>query len=108
MDCKMCSKAVGPKGFGTRDWFPGRESFQGLEQGEAGRGVGWVRVGLEGQTDFPALATHSQIPFQPEKMLQNDFCLSPPGQESYRLGQNLRNSGIPKMLILWCETWRWV
>ena len=43
MDCKMCSKAVGPRGFGTRDWFPGRESFQGLEQGEAGRGVGWVR-----------------------------------------------------------------
>ena len=43
MDYKMCSRAVMPKGFGTRDWFPGREFFQGLEQGEAGLGVGWVR-----------------------------------------------------------------
>ena len=43
MDCKMRSKAVVPKAFGTRDWFPRRQFFQGLEQGGARWGVGWVR-----------------------------------------------------------------
>ena len=39
----MRSKAVVPKAFGTRDWFPRRQFFQGLEQGGARWGVGWVR-----------------------------------------------------------------
>lgn len=88
-------------------WQESQGHSQGVSLGTDQGSEGW-RMGPEGQTDSPALATCSQIPFQPERMLQNYFCPSPPGQESYRMGQNLRNSGIPEMFISWCETRRWV
>ena len=53
-------------------WQGSQGHSQGVSLGTDQEREGW-RMGLQGQTDFPALATHSQIPFQPERMLQNDF-----------------------------------
>ena len=86
-------------------WQGSQGHSQGVSLGTNQGREGW-RMGLEGQTDSSALATCYLIPFQPERMLPSDFCPSPQGQESYRMGQNLRNSGIPEMLISWCETRR--